>query len=215
MRCQICQKRSANVHETHIMGPPGQQTRTERHLCEVCAGRKTELQMGEEQKERTATNERRREQIRVLMEEVRKELWEPRLAVMKSNRIRMRGTALDPLWNLVLVGVHSLLPDVDPLKVLFGPVQAGTNHVVRQVKDCEVHVIRWHPDPKQHVCHLFELFPQAGASLDLEKKILFVEAERTLFPDPYRSLTFCTLASYLLGAGLSRDDRFHLKSARM
>lgn len=197
------------------MGPPGHQTRTERHLCEVCAGRKTELQMEEEQREWKAVTERRQEQSQVLSREVHKELWEPRLAVMKSNQIRTRGTALDPHWNLVLVGVDSPLPDVDPLNMLFGPLQTETSHVVRQVKDCEVHVIHWHPDPKQHVRHLFEAFPQAGASLDLENKLLFVEAERKLFPDPYRSLTFCTLATYLLGSGLPRDDRFRFQPAKM
>ena len=197
------------------MGPPGHQTRTVRHLCEVCAGRKTELQMEEEQKERKAASERRREQSQVLNREVNQELWEPRLAVMQSNQIRTRGTALDPHWNLVLVGIDSPLPEVDPLNVLFGPIQAGMSHVVRQVKDCEVHIIRWHPDSKQYVCHLFELFPQAGASLDLEKKLLFVDAERKLYPDPYRSLTYCTLASFLLGSGFSHDDRFHFRPAKM
>ena len=93
MLCQICQKRSANVHETHIMGPRGHQTRTERDLCEV--------------------------------------------------------------------------------------------------------------------------FPQAGASLDQEKKLLFVEADRKLFPDPYRSLGFCALASYLLVSGLPRDDFFRFQPAKM
>ena len=134
---------------------------------------------------------------------------------MKSNQIRTLGTALDPHWNLLLMGVDSSLPDVDPLNVLFGPLQTGTSHVVRQVKDCEVHVIRWHPDLKQCVRHLFEVFPQAGASVDLEKKLLFVEAERKLFPDPHRSLTFCTLASYLLSAGLPRDDRFRFEPTEM
>ena len=148
MLCLICQKRSATVHETQIMGPPGHQTRTVRHLCEVCAGRKTELQMEEEQKERKAASERRREQSQVLNREVNQELWEPRSAVMQSKQIRTRGTALDPRWNLVLVGVDSPLPEVDPLNVLFGPVQTGMSHVVRQVKDCEVHIVRWHPDPK-------------------------------------------------------------------
>lgn len=219
MLCQICQKRSANVHETRIMGSPGHQTRTERHLCEVCAGRKTELQMEEERKEKQkewkAASERRHEQSQALIHEIRKELWEPRLAQMKSSQIRIRGTALDPHWKLVLVGVDSLLADVDPLTVIFGPAQTRTNHVVQQIKDHEVHVIRWHPDPRQHVRHLFEMFPNAGASLDLERKLLFVEAERKLFPDPYRSLTFCNLASGLLGSGLPRDDRFRFQPAKM
>ncbi len=147
-----------------------------------------------------------------LCRELHKELWEPRLAVMKINQIRTRGTALDPHWNLVLVGVNSLLPEVDPLNVLFGPIQTGTSHIVRKVKDCEVHIIRRHPDPKQYVRHVFEVFPQSGASLDLEKKLLFVEAERKLFPDPYRSLTFCMLAAYLLGSGLPREDRFRFRA---
>ena len=219
MLCQICQKRSANLHETQIVGPPGHQTRTTRHLCEVCAGRKTELQMEEEQKEKQrewkAASERRREESQVLLREIHKELWEPRMSLIKSNQIRTRGRALDPHWNLVLVGIESLLPDVDPLNVLFGPVQNGTSHVVRQVKECEVHVIRWHPDPKQFVRHLFEVFPGAGASLDLEKKLLFVEAEQKLFPDRYRSLTFCTLASYLLGSDLPHDNRFRFQPAEI
>lgn len=196
------------------MGPPGHRTRTERHLCEVCAGRKTELRIEEEQKEARAASERRREQSRALVHEIGKELWEPQTALLKINQIRTRGMAVDPHWKLVLVGIGSLLPDVNPLCVLLGPVQTGINHVVRQVKDNEIHVIRWHPDPKQYVRHLFEVFPQAGASLDLEKKLLFVAAERKLFPDPYRSLTFCTLASYLLGSGLPRDDRFRFQPAK-
>ena len=171
--------------------------------------------MKDEEKEREAAGERRREQSQVLIQEVHKELWEPRLALMKSHQIRTRGTALDPHWKLVLVGIDSPLPDVDPLDVLFGPSQTGTNHVVRQVRDCEVHVIRWHPDPKQHVRHLFEVFPQAGASLDLENRLLFVEADRKLFPDPYRSLTFCTLASSPLGSGLPFGDRFRFQPAGM
>jgi hypothetical protein len=133
---------------------------------------------------------------------------------MKINQIRIRGTAVDPHWKLVLVGIETLLPNINPLSVLWGPVQTGINHVVQQVKDNEIHVIRWHPDPKQYVRHLFEVFPQAGASLDLEKKLLFVEAERKLFPDPYRSLTFCTLASYLLGSGLPRDGGFCFQPAK-
>jgi hypothetical protein len=211
MLCQICQKRSAHIHKTLITGSPGNRTRTEQHLCEVCAGTKTELQIEQEQREWKAASEHRKEESQLLIRGVSKELWEPHLAVMKSNQIRTRGTALDPHWKLVLVGIDSTLPEVDPLNVLFGAIQTGTNHVVRQVKDCEVHIIRWHPDPKQFVRHLFEVFPQAGASLDLEKKLLFVEAERKLFPDPNRSLTFCNLASYLLGLDLPRDDRFRFR----
>ena len=136
------------------------------------------------------------------------------MALMKSNQIRTRGTALDPHWKLVLVGIGSFLPDVDPLNVLFGPVQTGINHVVQQVKDNEIHVIRWHPDPKQYVQHLFEVFPQAGTSLDLERKLLFVEAAEKLFPNRFQSTTFCTLASYLLGSD-NRDDGFSFQRAKM
>ena len=71
MLCQICQTRSATVHQTQIVGPPGQQTRAERHLCEVCAGIKTEPQMEEEQKakqkEWKAASERRLEQSQALL----------------------------------------------------------------------------------------------------------------------------------------------------
>jgi transcription antitermination factor NusA-like protein len=174
-----------------------------------------EEEQKEKQKQSTALSERRQEQSQLLIQGIHKELWEPRLALMKSNQVRIRKTASDPHWNLLLVGIDSLLPDVDPLNALFGPFQTGTNHVVRHVKDCEVHIIRWHPDPKQHVRHLFDVFPQAGASLDPVKKLLFVQADRKLFPDPYRSLTFCTLASCLLGSGLPRDDHFRFQPARM
>ncbi len=197
------------------MGLQGNRTQTTRHLCEVCAGKKTELQMEEEQLEARAASERRRKQSLALIQEIQKEFWEPRRALMKSNQIQLCGTALDPHWKLVLAGIGSLLPEVDPLNVLLGPVQTGINHVVQQVKDNEIHVVRWHPDPRQYLQYLFEVFPQPGASLDLEKKLLFVEAERKLFPDPYRSLTFCTLASYLLGAGLPRADRFRFQPAKL
>jgi hypothetical protein len=179
----------------------------------VCAGRKTELQVGDEQNEARVASERRAEQSRAMMHEVGKELWEPRIALMKSNQIQSRGAALDPYWKLVLIGIGSLLPDVDPLNVLFGPVHPAINHVVQQLKDNEIHVIRWHPDPNQYLQHLFEVFPHSGARLDLEKKRLFVAAERKLFPDPYRSLTFCHLASSLLGSGLPRDGRFRFQPA--
>jgi hypothetical protein len=99
------------------------------------------------------------------------------------------------------------------LNLLFGPLQAGTNHVVLPIADCDVHIIRWHPDPEQCLRHLFEVFPQAGARLDVARKLLFVEAERKLFPEPYRSLTFCNLAAALLTPGGPGDRyRFQLST---
>jgi len=213
--CQICEKRSANVHAGKTIILWGHSTRTERLLCEVCAGIETEQQWEAEQQELRAASKRQREQGSALIEELRKELLEPRLGLMTSNQIRIKGRGVDPHWKLAFWGLTSHLPEVDPLSVLFGPFQTLTNHLVQQVKDCELHVIRWHNDPEQLVNHVFEVFPQAGARLDLDKRLLFVEAERTLFSNPYRSLTFCQFAASLLGWGLPLTNRFRFQLAQM
>jgi hypothetical protein len=113
--------------------------------------------------------------------------------------------AVERQMKIALLRVSSLLADIDPLNVLFGPIKEGTNHVVEQLTDCEVHVVRWHPDPKQQMDYLFEVFPNAGACLHLEKKLLFVEAEDKLFPDAIRSRVFCSLAGSLIGSGTAKD----------
>jgi hypothetical protein len=210
MLCQICQKRTARVHQTFVSSD--RQTQTVRHLCEVCAGTKTEQQSEEERKESRMAIERRGEKSWMLVHQIQNELLEPRSALLQSNQIRTRGWALNSELKLALVGVFSRLKDVDPLNLLFGPFQNLTNHVVQQVTGCEVHVIRWHPDPKQYLNHLFEVFPQAGPSLDLEKRLLLVAAERDLFPNAGRSLEFCNLAAGLLGSGLPQKDRFRFQS---
>jgi hypothetical protein len=216
MLCQICQKRDANVHET-IIHLGGDKPNAGRHLCEVCAGRKTEMQFEEEQKEAQKPSERRskqrNEESRAMHQEVAKELWEPRFALMRRDQIRAKGTALDPHWKLVITGVDSLLPFVDPLNSLFEPGRTGANHVVQPLTNCEAHVIRWNPDPAQYAINLFEIFPQAGARLDVGRKLLFVEGERKLYGDPYKSLTFCNLAACLLCPGPGPGHRYRFLSS--
>jgi hypothetical protein len=210
MLCEICQTRYANVHETRLDVTQGNETRTQRHLCEVCSRIKNEQQMVEEEKARQAASEQRWEQVVALGREINKSLFEPRLDDMLSKQVRTRGRSLDPHWKLALCGVISFLPGVNPVEVVLGPSGAGKNHAVQMVGDCEVHLIHWHPDPKQCLDRLFEVFPQAGASLDLENRLVIVKAERELFPDPYRSLSFCALATWLISAGMP-GERFRFR----
>jgi hypothetical protein len=210
--CEICQKRHANVHKTttFLEGHPPNRKSTvgpTRHLCEVCAGHKTEEAWDAEQKERAAASRQRFEQNKAFSRAIREELFESRRDLMTRNQIRLHGMAVERHWKIALLKVSSLLADIDPLNVLFGPIKTGINHVVQHLNDCEVHVIRSYSDPKQQMDYLFEIFPNAGASLDLEKKLLFVEAADTLFPDVQRSRGFCSLAAGLIGSG-TRADHF-------
>lgn len=47
----------------------------------------------------------------------------------------------------------------------------------------EVHVLRWDPDSELLLNHIFEPFQEAGFRLELDRQLLFVRAERALFPD--------------------------------
>jgi hypothetical protein len=174
--------------------------REERDVCEVCAGMKTEAQWDkerEEEKKRWAEeNLQRCEQTKLISQLVSEQLFKPRLSEIRSKQIRSHTKSVDSANKLILFGVSSPLPEVDPLEVLFGISEAGKNHVVREIKDCAVHVFRWDEDPNRLLKHIFEPFPNAGAWLDLDKKFLFVESERTLFQDFKKSLSFCNLASY-------------------
>ena len=203
MLCQICQKRESHVHQTYIYVTSGQ--REKRNLCEVCAGLKTETQWDkerEEEKKRWAMESlQRREQSRQISQLVNEELFKPRLSEIKSKQIRSHAKSVDSANKLILFGTSSLLPEIAPMEVLFGASEAGKNHVVREIKDCTVHVFRWDEDPDRLLKNIFEPFPEAGARLDLDKKLLFVESERTLFQDFKKSLSFCNLAAYQFNSG--------------
>jgi hypothetical protein len=197
MFCQICQQRESHVTQTYIYVTSGQ--REVRHLCEVCAGLKTETQWDkerEEEKKRWAMESlQRREQSRQMSQLVNEELFKPRLSEIRSKQVRIHTRSLDPANKLMLFGISSPLPEVDPMEVLFGASETGKNHVVRMINDCAVHVFRWDENPNRLLTHIFEPFPDAGARLDLNRKLLFVESGHTLFEDSKKSLSFCNLSA--------------------
>ena len=198
MICQICQKRESHITQTYIYVTSGQ--REVRNLCEVCTGLKTDVEWDkerEEEKERWAAQSlQRREQSRQMSQLVDEELFKPRLSEIRSKQVRSHTRSVDSANKLMLFGLSSPLPEIDPMEVLFGALEAGKNHVAREIKDCAVHVFRWDTDPNRLLKHIFEPFPNAGAHLDFDKKFLFVESERNLFRDFKKSLSFCNLAAY-------------------
>lgn len=204
MLCEMCQKHPVRVHRTRIELQTSE--RRESHLCEVCAGLKTEQQLAEEALLRREQSVQRRETCRKLSHLVRQTIIEPQKELFQNKSIFGCGAAMDPAWKLYLTGLGSRQVETNPLEVLFGTVESKKNHVVCQVEDCQVHVIRWDADPARMMNHIFEPFPNAGARLDAEKRELFVEEELALFPNTFRSHTFCTLAAGLLG--LVRHARY-------
>jgi hypothetical protein len=179
--------------------------REERDVCEVCAGLKTETQWDnereEEKKRWEEENLQRCEQSRQMSQLVNEELFKPRLSEIRSKQIRSHAKSVDSANKLILFGISSPLPEIDQLEVLFGASAAGKNHLVREIGNCAVHVFRWDEDPHRLLKHIFEPFPNAGARLDLDKKLLFVESERALFQDFKKSLSFCNLAAYQFNSG--------------
>jgi hypothetical protein len=217
MFCQICQKRESHVTHTYIYVTSGQ--REVRNLCEVCAGLKTEAQWDKEREEEkkrwAAASLQRHEQSRQMSQLVNEELFKPRLSEIRSKQVRRHTSSSDSANKLMLFGVSSSLSEVDPMDVLFGVSEAGKNHVVREIKDCAVHVFRWDEDPNRLLKYIFEPFPNASARLDLDKKLLFVESERTLFQDFKKSLSYCNLAAYQFNSGDPRGtkaSRFRFRS---
>lgn len=206
MLCEKCGQRSANVFQTdiftHKVGRDSWQTRTERLLCEVCAGMKTEEQLQAEVAERQVLSqvlkERRKEAIRALLADIKSSLFGSRREELQATKSGSYCTAIEPELHFCLMTVGSRLPEADPMEALFGTEEKGKNHVVRQISSCEVHVIRWDADPNRLMEHIFEPFPWAGARLDLSERLLFVERCRDLFPGSFRSLGYCNLAASLI-----------------
>lgn len=199
MLCEMCRQRPANVHETHATIRLGSRITTSRDLCEVCAGRKTEVQWQAEEVERreqiNAQKERKKGAATALSAVIRGELFNPRKAELQNAHFRTYGRCIDSDWQLCLLVVGSESSMADPVEALFGVKEKGKTHVVRQVIGCEVHVVRWDADPVRLMGNIFLPFPTAGARLDLSKRLLLVDRELDLFPNSFRSLTFCSLAA--------------------
>lgn len=189
MLCEVCQQRHATVHITECY--PAH--RVQRELCEVCAGQKSKKQLTEEQ---AAAPQEKRKNVQRIHDLLQTRLFEPHRTQFESGQIRSHNVSI---WgNWVLLGLSSSVPNLDPMEALFGKAQKGTNHVVQQIEDLEVHVIRW--DPERLLSHIFEPFPGAGFRLDYDRRLLFVRAERSLFPDVQKSYAFCNLAAWLLAS---------------
>ena len=217
MLCEICKRRPANVHEEHTTIRRGlSRTTTKRDLCEVCAGRKTEEQWQAEEAARweqcKAKMERRKLAVAGLIALIRSELFDSRKTELQSAQVRSYGSCVDPYWELCLLVVGSKSPAADPLEALFGQTEKGKTHAVRQVPGCEVHVVRWNADPVRLMENVFIPFPAAGARLDSSNRLLLVEGELVLFPNTFRSLTFCTLAASAIGlSSVTSDERIRYR----
>jgi hypothetical protein len=203
MLCEKCQEREARVHKTSIDSSSGTRKRTEQHLCEVCAGIKTEAQLEEEQRARREqagiAREKEMEETRLAMKEIQGGLFGERRHILRSNKCGVFCWSVDTKWKFALVLVGSTLPDVDVLELLFGPSGVCVNHVVKSVGGYEVHVVRWNDDPSRFLSHLFEVFPNgAGARLDMTSRKAFVDDAGTLFPDRDCGISFCNRAIGLL-----------------
>jgi len=196
MLCQACHKRNARVHETSFdTRTPG--SRVERHLCEVCAGLKTEREVEEERAAFQLAAEKRREAQADLLQQIHSALFS---AHFDSNQKQVLccGTATCDSWNMHLILLRSGLPDVDPLQPWRQPGEGGKKHIARQVLGYDVRLICWSADPTQLMMNIFEPFPAAGARVDVAQGLLFVDRERDLFPDPFQSHSFCQFAASLL-----------------
>lgn len=212
MLCQVCRQRNANVHQTFIASGHSER----RDLCEVCAGRKTEAEWererADEKKRREAEAIQRQERLRQMAGLIDQKIFTPRRTEIGSRQIRAHGIAMDSATGLALLGINSPLPEVDPLAVLFGAVEAGKTHVLSQVEDCAVHIFLWEEDPVRRLKNIFHPFPDAGAQLDFENGFLLVERERTLFADSKRSVAFCNLAARQFHSGdASKPGRFQFR----
>jgi hypothetical protein len=213
MLCEKCQQRPANVHVTRCsVGLNSPRSRVVQHLCEICAGHKTEQQLREEEEKRKQQKAQGREATVALIKLIHGELFAPRFAMLREKGFVRYGTAICREWSLYLAAVNSRMSGVDPMELLFGTTESGKNHIVRQAQGCEVHLIRWDPDPNQMMSHIFEPFPNAGARLDLSQRLLYVEAELDVFPNSFRSLTFCNLAASMLSTcGLAENQRIDFR----
>jgi hypothetical protein len=113
--------------------------------------------------------------------------------------------SVDTTSKFALAVVLSQPPKANSLELFFGKdglEMNHVNHVVRTVGDYEVHFVRWDENPVRFLSHLFEIFPNgAGARLDLNTREVLVDAERTLFSNKARSLSFCSAAVGLLNCG--------------
>jgi hypothetical protein len=232
MQCEICQKRPANIHQTQQMikwarlgrVPPGEQPyrpplpalpsgKTERHLCDVCAGWMTEQQLEEQAALLEQQSRQRREKNTAWSQAISKELFGDRIAELRSNGFFTYLNAVSMEWKLCLLAVGSRKAENDPMELFFGPSHRGKNHALRQVGECDVYFIRWDSDPQQMMRNAFELFPNAGPRLDLESRLLFVEGELDLFPNNFRSITYCSFAASIITTSLYpvREPRFEFK----
>jgi hypothetical protein len=152
--------------------------------------------------------DKRREERRLLVARIDEDLFEPRREMLANKKYFMAGFGFDSQWKLALTAVGSRSPQADVFDILFDASGSGVNHIVRVVDGWEVHLIRWGSEPNRMLNHIFEIFAQAGARLDLVKRQLIVAKERTLFPDAFRSLAFCGLAAGVLSAGRDELYRF-------
>ncbi len=176
---------------------PATASRIERHLCEVCAGLKTESQVEEEKATVRAAVEKNRQANAETARQIHDDLFQSKAAIVQSRQVIVCGTvSCGP--NIELTVVRSKLPAVDPLEVWREPGENGKNHIVRRVRDHEVHLISWNADPNQLLANIFEPFPNAVAKLDLEQGVLSVQNEDSLFPDAFQSRSFCKFAASLL-----------------
>ncbi len=193
MLCEMCGQREATIN----LGYSFPDRQVEQHFCFECS----ERPMTEEQWRPQLTPEQQaNRQLRAVVQMLQKELFLPRLPLLQSNQVRTLGRSIWPPDKLVLFAVGSLLPHVDPMEILLGPSAAGLNHVVKPMADWEVHIVRWADDSRQFLNNIFEPFPNAGARVDLEKGILFVEGQSRLFPSAQKSLGFCHLAAAQLNS---------------
>src|ERR1700761_4539414 len=115
MLCEKCQDREANVHKTFIDNAKTPHARTEQHLCEICAGTKTEEQLKEEQRARWEQNKIEREKVaeesRFAMEEIERSLFKDRRQIWRSNKCGVFCWSVDPRCKFAIALVGSTLPD--------------------------------------------------------------------------------------------------------